>query len=157
MSKKLRLLILVSVMLNVVFIGMFIGKLSRKGAPEWQAYHAEHLTQLVQLLPEDKRVVFADRIAQMHEQNVVLFPQMQALRKESMAILVAEEFDPVAYATKVEQLQSVRGQMKSGMGLFVRDIAQELNQEQRKELAKILAARQWQGKKREAGKSEQKD
>ena len=135
MSRTVRLFILLSVVLNVVLIGFTAGR----GCNRHEIKRGDHIIELLDRssLPEARR-------AELKEKLGAALPSAERkkakrqLREEAIAILEAEHFDAAAYRESMNKMLVERQRHKQRIVEVMVEIASELNQEERKALAKIF-------------------
>jgi len=135
MSKKLKLFILTSVILNVIFIGIIAGY-------SYQYFTVKRGDKIISLidnssLPEEKRNSFKNRFRDIFP-NENRKKDKQKWRDETLDILTAKELDVDAYRTQLEKMLIKRSQNKKNRVEIMVELASELNQDERKALAKIF-------------------
>ena len=136
MNKKLKVAFLVSIITNVLLLGVVLGALPQRfeGRPSFQ----DRLKADLKKLPEPARTRFGESIDNMRKAGEPLRQQMQQAREEAIRILTAEPFDEAAYDRQVNQIQQLRMQMSKQMSDSMKELAKSLPPEDRKELAKVL-------------------
>ena len=135
MSRTVRLFILLSVVLNVVLIGFTAGR----GCNRHEIKRGDHIIELLDRssLPEARR-------AELKEKLGAALPSAERreakrqLREEAIAILEAEHFDAAVYRESMNKMLVERQRHKQRIVEVMVEIASELNQEERKALAKIF-------------------
>jgi uncharacterized membrane protein len=136
MSKKMKILILCSLLLNVLLIGFFIGHAShRLGRGHFMK---RHLPEFAMKLPEDKRTLFSDTMKKVHLENREIHKKIQETRERALKILTAPEFDETAYQVHVDEVHQLRGMMMQRLADAAKELAEHFNQEERKALAEHL-------------------
>lgn len=135
MSKKLKLFILLSVILNVILIGVIAGY-------SFQHFGLERGDKIISLLdnsslPEEKRNNLKKKLQGVLP-NENKRKNKQKWRDETLAILTAKEFDVHAYRTQLEKKRVKRSQNKKNQIEIMIELVSQLNQDERKELAKIF-------------------
>ncbi|TFH09805.1 MAG: periplasmic heavy metal sensor [Nitrosomonadales bacterium] len=135
MSKKLKLFILISVILNVIQIGVIAGY-------SYQHFGIKRVDKIIALLdnsslPEEKRNSFKEKLRDILPSENKR-KDKQKWRDETLAILTAKELDVDAYRTQLENRLVKRSQNKKDRVEIMVEIASQLNQDERKALAKIF-------------------
>jgi len=136
MSKKMKTLMVVSLLLNVLLIGIIVGHVSHRfgGKHTLKRYGAE----LAMKLPEDKEKLFFETMKQVQMENREIRKQLRETREKAISILTAPEFDETAYQIEVETLHELRGRMMNGLAEATKELGTHFNQEERNALAKHL-------------------
>src|ERR671918_720315 len=136
MNKKLKIAFLVSIIANVLLLGVVLGALPQRfeGRPSFQ----DRLKADLKKLPEPTRSRFGESMENMRKAGEPLRQQMQEAREEAIRILVTEPFDEAAYDREVNKFQQLRLQLGRQMSDNMKELAKSLPPEDRKELAKVL-------------------
>ena len=135
MSRTVRLFILLSVVLNVVLIGFTAGR----GCNRHEIKRGDHIIELLDRssLPEARRAKLKEKLGAALPSAERKKAKRQ-LREEAIAILEAEHFDAAAYRESMNKMLVERQRHKQRIVEVMVEIASELNQEERKALAKIF-------------------
>ena len=133
MNKKLKIAFLVSIIANVLLLGVVLGSLPQRfeGRPSFQ----DRLNKL----PEPTRTRFGESMDSMRRAGEPLRQEMQQAREEAIRILTGEPFDEAAYDRQVNKIQQLRLQLGKQMSDNMKELAKSLPPEDRKELAKVLS------------------
>lgn len=134
MSRKMKVLTIGSLLLNVLLIGVIIGDMSHR-------LHREHFfgeRELASKLPEDKAELLLDTVEKVHLNNRDVHRQIRQARRRAMKILTAPEFEEASYQIEVEKLHELRGLMGQRLADATLQLARQFNQEERKVLAQQL-------------------
>ena len=133
MNKKLKIAFLVSIIANVLLLGVVLGALPQRfeGRPSFQ----DRLNKL----PEPTRTRFGESMDSMRRAGEPLRQEMQQAREEAIRILTGEPFDEAAYDRQVNKIQQLRLQLGKQMSDNMKELAKSLPPEDRKELAKVLS------------------
>jgi uncharacterized membrane protein len=136
MTKKLKIAFLVSIIANVLLLGVVLGALPQRfeGRPSFQ----DRLKADLEKLPEPTRTRFGESMDNMRKASEPLRQQMQEAREKAIRILVTEPFDEAAYDREVNKFQQLRLQLGRQMSDNMKELAKSLPPEDRKELAKVL-------------------
>ncbi len=132
----MKTLIVVSLLLNVLLIGIIVGHVSHRfgGKHFFRRYGSE----LTVKLPADKEKLFFETMKQVHMENKDIRKQIRETREKAISILTAPEFDETAYQIEAEKLHELRGRMMQQLAAATKELATHFNQEERKALAKHL-------------------
>lgn len=133
MNKKLKIAFLVSIIANVLLLGVVLGALPQRfeGRPSFQ--------DRLKKLPEPTRTRFGESMDSMRRAGEPLRQEMQQAREEAIRILTGEPFDEAAYDRQVNKIQQLRLQLGKQMSDNMKELAKSLPPEDRKELAKVLS------------------
>ena len=134
MSKTVKLVFLVSLVLNILLVGVLLGRLPRDVGFNRQ----QRLEQALKDLPEPTQTRFREKFKQMRAAGDPLRDQIRLAREETLRILSADPFDEAAYDRHVSQIDDLQLQMFKRMGQVVKEIANELPPEERRLFVQIL-------------------
>ena len=134
MSKTVKLVFLASLVLNVLLVGVLLGRLPGDVGFGRQ----QRLEQALKDLPEPTRTRFREKFKQLRAAGDPLRDQIRLAREETLNILTADPFDEAAYDRHVSQIDDLQLQMFKKMGQVVKEIAKELPPEERHLFVQIL-------------------
>ena len=136
MSKKMKILIFSSLLLNVLLAGVVIGDMSHRFHKEY--FVRKSVKEFALKLPADKAALFLETVERVHLDNQDAYNQIREARKEAMRLLSAPEFDESAYRLQVEKIHELRSLMKQRLADATIELAKQFNQKERKALAQHL-------------------
>ncbi|MEN8264808.1 MAG: periplasmic heavy metal sensor [Nitrospirota bacterium] len=136
MSKKIKILILGSVILNVLLIGVIIGHVSHRLGRE--DYIKKHTQDIELKLPADKEKLFFKTMEKVHLENLKIHDQIRENRESVLSILTSPDFDETSYQTEAQKLHRLRGLIMKQLADAVRELAEQFDQEERKALSEYL-------------------
>src|SRR5215510_705725 len=135
MSKTVRLVFLASLVLNVLLVGVLLGRLPSEVVGFGRQ---QRLEQTLKDLPEPTQTRFREKFKLMRAASDPQRDQIRVAREETLRILSADPFDEAAYDRHVSQIDDLQLQMFKKIGQTVKEIAKELSPEERRLFAKIL-------------------
>jgi uncharacterized membrane protein len=136
MGKKIKLLISISILLNVLLIGVVIGIISNRLFRE--DFPRRHPPEFAGKLPVEKEKLFLDMMERIHLENQEVRKQIDEARERVLSILCAPEFDEAAYQVEAAKLDKLHGFMMQRFAEVPKELAKRFNQEERKILAEFL-------------------
>jgi uncharacterized membrane protein len=136
MNRKLKSAFIVSIILNVLLLGIFFGTLSLGFGRE--SSRRERLTAEIEKLPEPARSRFRDKMAQLRAADDPLREQMRQARNQAIDLLVAEPLDEPAYDKQLIQISQLRGQMSKRVADDLKELVRGLPPEQRGTVGELL-------------------
>ena len=136
MSKKMKILIFSSLLLNVLLVGVFIGDVSHRFHKEY--FVRKSVKEFASELPEDKAALFLKMMERVHVNNRDEYNQIREAKKEAMKLLSAPEFDEPAYRVQIEKIHELRSLMKRRLADATIELARQFSQEERRALAQYL-------------------
>ena len=136
MNRKLKSAFIVSIILNVLLLGIFFGTLSPGFGRE--SSRRERLTAEIEKLPEPARSRFRDKMAQLRAADEPLREQMRQARNQAIDLLVAEPLDEAAYDKQLIQINQLRGQMSKRVADDLKELVRGLPPEQRATVGELL-------------------
>lgn len=140
MNKKLKIIFSISVLMNMLFIGIIIGNTSKH---HWQKPHnqqkkIQQLVKLTKSLPESEQNSFQRRIESMLEKKRKDKQLLVSMRKEVFSILKSEPFNPSLYDNKIKAINELRQIRMMRNSALIRDMAELLPAKDRAKLAKSM-------------------
>ena len=136
MSKKIKILIFSSLLLNVLLAGVVIGDVSHRFHKEY--FVRKSVKEFASKLPGDKAALFLETVKRVHLNNQDAYNQIREARKEAMKLLSASEFDEAAYRLQVEKIHELRSLMKRRLADATIELARQFSQKERSALAQHL-------------------
>lgn len=136
MTKTVKLVFLASLVLNLVLLGVILGRVP--SALESSSPRAQRMEQALKNLPEPAQNRIREKIAQIRASGDPLREQMDRERAETLRLLSAEPFDEAAYDRQVSKIEDMRLQMFKRMAGTVKQAAKELTPEERRMFADVL-------------------
>lgn len=136
MSNKVKILIMVSVLLNVLLIGVVIGHVSHRFGRT--GYARRPVAGLKAKLPAEKERLLSETLKRLHRENREIRREIRETREKAMSILTAPEFDEAAYQAEADRIQKLRRNRMQALADATRGLARRFTQEERKALAEIL-------------------
>ena len=135
MNGRLRSVLALSLLANVLLLGFLIGGLPHRFGRESRE---ERLDAVLRQLPAPTQAQFRARMEQNRSADDARREEIRAARERTIEILLAEPFDAAAYEAEVARIDELRGQGSRQMAMTVKDVAAGLNLEQRRILAELL-------------------
>jgi uncharacterized membrane protein len=136
MNTKLKIAFIVSIILNVLLLGIFFGTLSPGFGRE--SSRRERLTAEIEKLPEPARSRFRDKMAQLRAADDPLREQMRQARNQAIDLLVAEPLDEAAYDKQLIQISQLRGQISKRVADDLKELVRGLPPAQRATVGELL-------------------
>jgi uncharacterized membrane protein len=136
MSKKIKILMFSSLLLNVLLAGVVIGDMSHRFHKEY--FVRKSVKEFASKLPADKAALFLKTVERVHQNNRDEYNQIREARKEAMKRLSAPEFDEANYRLQIEKIHELRSLMKRRLADATIELAKQFNQKERKALAQHL-------------------
>ena len=136
MNTKLKSAFIVSIILNVLLLGIFFGTLSPGFGRE--SSRRERLTAEIEKLPEPARSRFREKMAQLRAADDPLRDQMRQARNQAIDLLVAEPLDEAAYDKQLIQISQLRGQISKRVADDLKELVRGLPPEQRAAVGEVL-------------------
>jgi uncharacterized membrane protein len=137
MSKPIKLAFIVSLVVNLLLLGVILGQVPR-GLEATPPTRAQRTEEALKKVPEPAQSRFREKFAQMRASTDPLRQQIDEARTETLRVLSAEPFDEAAYDRQVAKIEELRGEMFKRMGKSFKQTAKELSPEERRMLADVL-------------------
>ena len=141
MSKGLKIFLAVSVLLNVLLIGVLIGTFSH--TMMWRMEKGKHAYKFLRDLPPEKRDLVLQTMKNMKKQSRETRKKIKRAREEVIDAFAAPEFDAARFDRSVAAMHAIMGQMTDNIAEETKKIALELTPEERKALANTM--KKWPG------------
>jgi uncharacterized membrane protein len=135
-STKLKFAFLASLLGNVLLVGILLGELPHRFGEV--PSREERMEKAIEDLPEPLRARFREKMEHVREGSEPIRERIQEAREEAISILIAEPFDGTAYDRQVSKIHELQGQRSQRMAEVVKEVAEDLPQEQRQVLAEVL-------------------
>jgi uncharacterized membrane protein len=132
MNQKLKWIILVSILLNVLLAGILFGQLPRRVDRDF--HRQQIMEQAVKKLPESAREPFRQKLEHMRAAAEPIRSQIRQARDESIQIVIAETFDEAAFDRQVKKINDLRVQMSG----ILKEAAKTLPPDQRRALGETM-------------------
>ena len=136
MTKKVKILIFSSLLLNVLLAGIIIGDVSHRFHKEY--FVRKTVKEFASKLPVDKAALFLETVKRVHLKNQDAYNEIRESRKEAIKLLSAPKFDESAYRLQIEKIDNLRSLMKRRLADATIELARQFNQEERSALAQHL-------------------
>jgi len=136
MSKMLKLIFLVSLVLNLLLVGVILGRVPHgfDGRPTRQ----QRMEEALKKLPAAEQERFRKKFAQIRAAGDPLREQMDAARNEALRIMSGEKFDETAYDRQVNQYEALREEMFKRMSQAIKLVTKEMTADERRTFADLL-------------------
>ena len=136
MSKWLKAVFVISIILNFLIVGIIIGHFSKR-AEHWGKMK-EGVTRTIGELPEDKRRMIISAMRELRQETRGTKREVDELRRQIIETLTAESFDAEKFETQALELHELHGILSMEMTMTVAELAENLNQEERQALAHFI-------------------
>jgi len=136
MSKKMKIILAISVLLNMLFIGLVIGHMTHRHKPG--EFMRRRTMRLARTLSPEKRTLFMGTLEKVYRDNEGIHEKIREGRKRIVSILSAPDFDENAYQEEVEKIHRLRGMMMQRLADATKELAKKFTPEERKALAAHL-------------------
>lgn len=136
MTNKVKAVLIVSLLFNVLLIGWIAGAALHHFRGE-RGFHRDDRAAL-ERLSDEKRTLFLETLKQTRAASSAYRKEMSGIRKKTLAILTAPEFDEQAYRSAVGELHRLRTERMDRLSDTTGRLARQLNQDERRILAELL-------------------
>jgi Spy/CpxP family protein refolding chaperone len=137
MTKKLKRVFTLSILLNIILLGMFSGHAYHKYSSKMSRHHAERLSGFIDTtsLPAQKRESLKLALQDIKPPKR---SERQKHEEEIEEILVAETFNKEEFQANIRKKHEHFKRRHEDMLEIIADIAENLNREERMELSSIM-------------------
>lgn len=143
MNKKLKVILTVSIILNVLLIGVVAGGLSQvhkiRGFKSQQMDNK--LAEIMSVLPASKSENFKQRLDDLIVSRRADRLKIKAARKNIMQVFEQEVFDRQQYQKMVKEMNNLHQQQMVKRTRLMMDMAEYLSPQERKQLARLIFKR----------------
>jgi uncharacterized membrane protein len=136
MSKRLKILVFVSLIINILLIGVVIGHFSTRYFVK--KHFKGHFPEISTELSAEKQEMLTDAMIKHHTESRDTKRKIRRVREEIVKILTAPEFNEQLYDKKVAELHDLHGQMAKGLAEATKKLAVKFTPAERRVLAQIL-------------------
>jgi uncharacterized membrane protein len=135
MSNRIRALVIASLLLNILFTGIFIGHFFRliESPPPPHEIEASDFN-----LTDKQLLRIEESLHATHRANQPLFEKIQEKKDKALLILKSSPFDAVAYQAHVDAIHQLRGRSLQQIVDTVKELAPMLDDSERAALAEIM-------------------
>jgi uncharacterized membrane protein len=137
MTKAVKLAFLASLVLNLLLLGVILGRVPH-GLEATPPTRQQRMEEALRKVPEPTQSRLREKFAQIRASSDPLREQIDEARTETLRLLSAEPFDEVAYDRQVSKIEGLRGEMFKRMGQNMKQTAKELSPKERRMLADLL-------------------
>ena len=137
MTKTVKLAFLGSLVLNVLLIGVLLGRMPR-GLELTPPTRQQRMEESLKKLPEPAQSRFREKFSQIRAAGDPLRQQIDQARAETLRLLSVDPFDEAAYDREVNRIEELRGEMFKRLAQNFKQTAKELSPEERRMLAEVL-------------------
>jgi uncharacterized membrane protein len=136
MNRSLKVVLLVSLIANVLLLGIVLGAAPRR--LEERPSFRDRIKADIEKLPEPARTKMRENMEQTRKTDEPAFAEIRAAREEALKIIAAEPFDEAAYDRQVNKISELRRGMFEHMSDNIKAIVKTLPPEQRKAVADLF-------------------
>ena len=136
MSKRLKIILFISIIINVLLIGVVIGHFSTRFLAK--KHFKDHFPEISTELPAEKQEMLMDAMMKLHKESRNTKRKIRRVRKEIVKVLTAPEFDEQLYDKKVQELHNLHGEMAKGLSDVTKKLAVKFTPSERRVLAEII-------------------
>lgn len=136
MNRKIKFLLIISIILNFLFAGLLIGNTSKKIIHDKD--HKNHFLEITKKLPPEKQDLVMKRFHNLKNEHEKTKDEIYKTRTEIAEILKAPEFDQKLYDRKISKMHRLyRGKAKK-LAKTIKELAVDFTPEERAVLAEML-------------------
>lgn len=135
MSRKMKILIVSSLVLNVLLAGVIIGNVSHHMGR--RSVFKPDRALAAKLSPE-KYKLFTEVMGGARSECRLIGKQIRDAREQALVILTAPEFDERSFQSEVEKLHELRGRVADRLADATLELAKQFDAEERRVLGKYL-------------------
>lgn len=133
MSKKIKIILTISLLLNILLVGFHIGMIAKK---QWHGHHKELLhikfSNSLTHLPNAQQQQLEEKLQRFQQQEITNHKKIKRLYSDIFNLLLAPVFEPSLYEEKGQQLAQLKQRKDKLINGFIKETALSLDQQQRK-------------------------
>lgn len=137
MSRQFKFLFTLSILLNLLLVGIVAGHVSHRLFIQHEPY-SEIFSQIADALPPEKRPIFEDAMKRADQDTAELHDQLAESRKQAANIMKADAFDKDAYLAQVQRINKLRAQLIERKAEAITEAAGKLSAEDRAAMTELL-------------------
>jgi len=134
MNRTIKLTFVGSLILNVLLVGVLLGRLPRDVGFGRQ----QRIERALRDLPEPAQTRLREKLTQMRAAGDPTRKQIAAAREEALVIIGNDPFDEAAYDRQVGKINDLQLERFQKTGQVVKEIVKELPAEERRLFAEVL-------------------
>ena len=136
MNRTARITFVVSIILNVLLIGILLGQTPRRF--DRSAMRQQRIDQALKDMPDAAQSRLRERFQQLRTAADPLFAQIRKIEDEAVQLLGKDPFDESAYDRQVGKITEQRVEMTKKLSQVVKDASKELTPAERRRFAELL-------------------
>jgi uncharacterized membrane protein len=136
MSKRVKIVFLASLVLNLLLAGVIAGLAPRH--LDARPARQERLEAALRSVPEPTQSRLRDHFSQLRAAADPLRRELEQARAEALRLLSVEPFDESAYDSQLNKAERLRAEMFRRTGQLLKQQAKQLSPDERKMLAEVL-------------------
>ena len=136
MSKGLKVIFIISVLLNFLFIGHTIGHFSKRAVILGKM--KTDMMETLSHLPQEKQELILSAMKELRDETRSTKMKVEKTQRELIETLTAENFDPSRFEEEARELHKLFGVLTMDMATTVSGLAQNLNRQEREALSEFI-------------------
>lgn len=138
MNKKLKIVLMVSLAINLIMLGFFIGNAGKRHLHPEYVYEKEQkrvekgpLMRVLSHLPAEQKDQAKKELKQLREKNKETRQTMRQLREELKELVSVEPFQQDQFMDKTQQIRQLKNQLERRHTRYIAKILAQLPEEKR--------------------------
>ena len=136
MNRTARIVFVISIILNVLMLGVIVGQSPRRFVPG--AMRQQRLDQVLKNLPEAEQSRLRERFQKLRTAADPMFGEIRQAEDQAVDLLGRETFDEAAYDRQVSKINEMRQNMTKQLAQVVKDAIKDLSASERRHFADLL-------------------
>jgi uncharacterized membrane protein len=136
MTKRVKLVFLASLVLNLLLLGIILGHVPR--GLDARPTRQQRFEEALRKLPEPAQSRLREKFSEIRAAAEPLREQSDDARTEAIRLLSADAFDEAAYDRQVNKIEELRAETFKRMGQVIKKTAKQISPEERRMLAEVL-------------------
>ena len=151
MSKNLKMIFSLSLILNFLFFGLVSGAIYKKHFSDFKSMHFDSrhkmmeskLNQLVEKLPKSHKKEFKGKVQEFFQSQQETKEEYLNRKQELIALLMADHFDQDTYRAKTKELNLIHQKQASQRTELISGIMSKLSPEERMQVVNAFKHKKW--------------
>lgn len=130
---KRRIILTISIALNLLMVGVIIGYGMKPANSIWRAA----VTDAIRTLPQERQQLILQAFTHIHEDAQTAYIHICSARSDAANLLKANPFNQTAYLAQIQRVQDLRTGVGIQIGTRLAQLAQQLSPLEREMIAAV--------------------
>ena len=139
MNSTIKLILIISIILNFLFAGLVIGNYSGSYVKRWDRENS--FRKFARELPADRREMVIKKMGEIRDENIQIRKQIDEVKEQLIDIIESPRFDAALYDRKVNEMHELYRKKARNIATAIKDMAEDFTPEEREKLGDFLEKR----------------